>query len=272
VIPFQSQAISYEGGVTFRSLTPISKLHIELERGKYDTLDKVFTYAINKNGAKKCLGTREVIDEEEEVQPNGRVFKKHVLGEYLWKSYNEINILNTKFSRGLRELGLEPKSRVCIFAETRAEWLIAAMAAFRQNLTSKDHLFPKNILYVYYTIYIINSCTDESAGYLSVVTLYATLGDEAVVHGINETEVKHIITTHDLLPKFKKILSQTPTVTTIVYMEDPLKKGETSGFKEGVKIHSFCDIIALGSRSSKGGGFAGVTITVPAMHNANSYF
>ena len=78
------------------------------------------------------------------------------------------------------------------------------------------------------------------------------MGDEAVVHGINETEVQHVITTHDLLPKFKKILAQTPTVTTIVYMEDPLKKGETSGFKEGVKIYSFCDVVAMGSRSSKG--------------------
>jgi len=92
------------------------------------------------------------------------------------------------------------------------------------------------------------------------VTLYATLGDEAIVHGINETEVKHVITTHDLLPKFKKILSQTPTVTTLVYMEDPLKKAETTGFKEGVNIHSFCDIIALGNRSSKGKGFISVSL------------
>ena len=36
-----------------------------------------------------------------------------------------------------------------------------------------------------------------------VVTLYATLGDEAIIYGINETEVTHVITSGDLLPKFK---------------------------------------------------------------------
>jgi long-subunit acyl-CoA synthetase (AMP-forming) len=35
------------------------------------------------------------------------------------------------------------------------------------------------------------------------VTLYATLGDEAIIHGINETEVTHVITSNELLPKFK---------------------------------------------------------------------
>jgi len=135
---FQSQAISYEGGITYRSLTPISKMHVELERGKYDTMDKVFTYALKKNGPKKCLGTREVIDEEDEPQPNGRLFKKYILGDYLWKSYDEIDRLCMNLSRGLRELGLEPKARVCVFAETRAEWLIMAIAAFRQNLTRKN--------------------------------------------------------------------------------------------------------------------------------------
>jgi len=81
-----------------------------------------------------------VIAEEDEVQPNGRTFKKYVLGEYLWKSFDEIDRLRTSFSKGLLELGLKPKDRVCIFAETRAEWLIVAMAAFRQNLSSKDEL------------------------------------------------------------------------------------------------------------------------------------
>ena len=38
---------------------------------------------------------------------------------------------------------------------------------------------------------------------LVVVTLYATLGDEAIVHGINEAEVTHVITSSELLPKFK---------------------------------------------------------------------
>lgn len=38
---------------------------------------------------------------------------------------------------------------------------------------------------------------------LVVVTLYATLGDDAVIHGIKETDATLVITSLDLLPKFK---------------------------------------------------------------------
>lgn len=88
------------------------------------------------------------------------------------------------FGRGLRELGLKAKDNVVVFAETRAEWLIAA-----------------------------NGCMKQS---MSLVTLYATLGEEAIIHGINETEVTCVITSQDLLPKFKNIIPCTPNVTVLV--------------------------------------------------------
>ena len=37
---------------------------------------------------------------------------------------------------------------------------------------------------------------------VSVVTLYATLGQDAIIHGINETEATFVITSTDLLAKF----------------------------------------------------------------------
>ena len=53
-----------------------------------------------------------------------------------------------------------------------------------------------------------------------MVTLYATLGEDAVAHGINETEVEHVITTHALLPKVKTILTHCDKVSHVIYMED----------------------------------------------------
>lgn len=45
-----------------------------------DTLDKLFDYAVQRFGKADCLGTREVLSEENEPQPNGKVFKKvHIL-------------------------------------------------------------------------------------------------------------------------------------------------------------------------------------------------
>ncbi|VDK60847.1 unnamed protein product, partial [Anisakis simplex] len=55
-----------------------------------DTVDKVFTYIAKKFGDKTALGTRELIDVTEQVQPDGRVFEKWELGEYQWESYEEV--------------------------------------------------------------------------------------------------------------------------------------------------------------------------------------
>lgn len=61
----------------------------------------------------------------------------------------------------------------------------------------------------------------------AVTTLYATLGSAGVVHGINETEVEHIITTEDLLPSLLKIIDKTPKVKKIYYVE--MNKGLLRG-------------------------------------------
>ena len=40
------------------------------------TLDDLMIRAVRIYGDKACLGTRELLREEDEMQPNGRVFKK----------------------------------------------------------------------------------------------------------------------------------------------------------------------------------------------------
>lgn len=39
-------------------------------------MEKVFNYVSQKHDGKKALGTRQVFAEEDEIQPNGAVFKK----------------------------------------------------------------------------------------------------------------------------------------------------------------------------------------------------
>lgn len=143
------------------------------------------------------------------------------MGDYRWKTYAEVNILSQNFGKGLREFGNEPGKNVVIFAETRAEWMIAAHGLFKQNIP--------------------------------LVTIYATLGDDAIAHGINETEVNTVITSLELLPKFKKILDKTPLVKTLIYMEDQLNTLEnTEGYKEGVEIIKFSEVLKKGETSSIG--------------------
>ncbi|CAG9854208.1 unnamed protein product [Phyllotreta striolata] len=201
--------------VTYRSAVQPKEHHITLVREKIDTMAKMFEYCAKKYRNKRCLGTREILAEEDEVQPNGRVFKKFVMGDYKWKTFGEVNELAASFGRGLVSMGNPSGKNVAIFAETRAEWMVAAHGFFKFNIP--------------------------------LVTIYATLGDDAIAHAINETEVSTIITSYELLPKFKKILSLTPRVQTLIYMEDQLKElANLDGYKEGVQIVKFTEVIAKG--------------------------
>ena len=118
--------------------------------------------------------------------------KQHVLYQFLlggfqWRSYTQMNDEAENFGRGLRELGLKPFENVVIFAETRAEWLISANGCMKQNMP--------------------------------IVTLYASLGDDALIHGINETDVSCVVTSQQLLEKFKNILPSTKNVNLLVLIE-----------------------------------------------------
>ncbi|KAG7205605.1 hypothetical protein KM043_007568 [Ampulex compressa] len=207
-----------EQRISYANVDPPGPMRIRLEREKIETLESMLLWVTKMHGDKRCLGTRQILAEEDEVQPNGRIFKKYKMGDYKWKSYLEVERLASSFGRGLADAGLTGRKNIAIFAETRAEWMIAVHACFKQNLT--------------------------------VVTIYATLGDEAIAHGINETEVDTVITSHELLPKFKRLLEMVPEVKTVIYMEDQLKPTDTKGYKEGVRLLPFSDVIKTGNTST----------------------
>ncbi|XP_070380442.1 fatty acid CoA ligase Acsl3-like isoform X2 [Dermacentor albipictus] len=150
-----------------------------------ETIDALFRHAVEKYGDKPCFGTRVCKGEKHEVL-DGKRMVKYELGEYRWKSYKEAHTIVDGLARGLNTLGQLPYSRVVIFADTREEWMFIALACFRRAIV--------------------------------VCTIYATLGDEGLVHGINETEVKTIITTEELLSRLTKLIARLPTVTHVVYM------------------------------------------------------
>jgi long-chain acyl-CoA synthetase len=88
----------------------------------------------------------------------------------------------------------------------------------------------------------------------SIVTIYATLGDEGIIHGFNETEVSTVITSHELMPKLKCILDKLPKVTTIIYFEDQLVKTDLKGF-ERIRTFSYSDVIQMGIKNPVGKSF-----------------
>ncbi len=62
--------------VLYRSVMDISDVHVRFLQDGIDTLEKVFRFSVRQHGHKSAIGTREILAEEDEIQPNGRVFKK----------------------------------------------------------------------------------------------------------------------------------------------------------------------------------------------------
>ena len=196
-----------------------TKLIAEFEAGDIQTMADVWDWSVAKYRDKNLLGTRDVLAEEDEVQPNGKMFKKLELGDYRWLTYEEVDTMADNFGRGLRVLGQRPTENICLYADTRAEWLVAAQASFKQS-------FP-------------------------VVTIYTNLGEGGVIHGLSETQAEVVVTSHELLPKFKEILAaKKDNVKTIVYMENPIKRTDVTGFRDDVRLISFWDVISLGKKTA----------------------
>ena len=182
--------------------------------GKVDTAIKAFDFAVNKFKQVQCLGSREVLKEHSEMQNDGKVMKKLQLSDYKWKTYQEVQNKAKSFGRGLRSLGLQSGSGVAIYAETRAEWMISCLGAFTQNI--------------------------------HICTVYTNLGNDAVIHAINETEVQYIITSQELLPKFKELLPHLPFIKTIIYMKDNHTESQPELKLKPIEIHTFDDLVTLG--------------------------
>ncbi|XP_014462724.2 long-chain-fatty-acid--CoA ligase 4 isoform X1 [Alligator mississippiensis] len=221
----KAKPTSDKPGSPYRSVTHLESL-ATIDFPGADTLDKLFEHAITKYGKKDCLGTREILSEENEMQPNGKVFKKLILGNYQWLNYEEVHQRVKHFGSGLAALGLKPKSTIAVFCETRAEWMIAAQSCFQ-------HGFP-------------------------LVTLYATLGEEAVTYGLNECETSYLITSAELLEsKLKTALSEIPRLKHIIYVDK--KTISKSEYPEGLEIHSMETVEELGAKPEN----IGIPITRP---------
>lgn len=182
------------------------------------TVDDLLIRAVRLYGPRPCLGTREILKVEDEQQQNGRVFQKLIMGDYHFLTFNEILERVHNLGRGLLKLGQKPRDRVLIFSETRAEWMLVAQMSLAYN-------FP-------------------------LITLYSTLGEKAIIHGINESEVNLVFTSASLMPKLKVVLSKVNKVDRVVYMDDG-KNISSQGYPSSVQINSLSEVEQIGAKTSK---------------------
>ncbi|XVE55342.1 hypothetical protein DITRI_Ditri03aG0151300 [Diplodiscus trichospermus] len=174
------------------------------------TLAELFEQACKQHCNKRLLGTRKLISREVEVTEDGRSFEKLYLGEYEWLTYGKAFEAVCNFASGLVQLGHKKEERVAIFADTREEWFIALQACFRRNVT--------------------------------VVTIYASLGEEALCHSLNETEVTTVICGNKELKKLINISGQLDTVRRVICLDNEIPTSASGRWT----VTSFADVQRAG--------------------------
>ena len=77
------EALVVMSQITYKP-TPITgnALVRDFEHAQLGTMAEVWEWVVARYGARSVLGTRDVAGEEDEIQCNGTVFKKLILGEY----------------------------------------------------------------------------------------------------------------------------------------------------------------------------------------------
>ena len=178
--------------------------------------------AFQRYGRRDCMGTRKFLGWK---VPN----KVKHFGDIEWKSYAEVGVAAHKFGAALRSAGLQPAPysttldkvttpcRIAIFENTCAPWMISAIGAFTQSIT--------------------------------VTTVYATLGIDAVVEAIVDNIIPVIVCNKKDVGRLVEKIKQMPTLTHIIYTEDlvgPNDKVDLPKAPRGVKIISFDDFVDSG--------------------------
>jgi len=204
----------------FRSTLSPDLVRLE---NKDTNIYKEFAAAAKKYWYNQTLGVREVLSIDDEKQPNGKIFKKLSLGSYKFTTYETALKRVDNLSNGLLNLGLKSDQKIVLFAETRPEWLLSAFACFKIKVP--------------------------------IVTLYATLGIDALTYGINQTETSFLITSGDQLPKIQKILHKIPTVTHLIVITDKFSHKNLLEFKNSItssmKVFTIEEVEKFGVESDK---------------------
>ncbi|XP_010532962.1 PREDICTED: long chain acyl-CoA synthetase 8 [Tarenaya hassleriana] len=179
------------------------------------TMAALFELSCKKHSRDRFIGTRKFINKEFVTASDGRKFEKLHLGEYQWQTYGQVFDRVCNFASGLVNFGHDVDTRIAIFSDTRAEWFLAFQGCFRQGVT--------------------------------VVTIYASLGEEALIYSLNETQVSTLICDSKQLKKLSPISSSLKNIQNIIYIEedgvdiDPdelksLNKWNVSSFSEVEKL------------------------------------
>jgi len=185
------------------------------------TLHDIAQYSFKKFADRPAMGQREFLGQ---LSPKVKKF-----GDVTFRTYDEVKDMSLKFGASLRAAGLVASEDVCtldqittsssiaIFENTCPEWMISALGAFSQSI--------------------------------SVTTIYATLGSDAVVEAIVAGNIRAIVCNKKNVALLLDKIGEMPTLKHIIYTNDMVAPGDDISIPDGpddVKVASFDEFVNSG--------------------------
>ena len=174
----------------------------------YDTIAD----SAKKFGPKQASGTRAVV----ETTIEGKFEKLTMAKEFEWTTYADYFKQVEAFGAGLKKAipTLAPKDTIVIYAETQQAWMIAAYGVWRQGQV--------------------------------VGTIYATLGEEGALFGLNQSRAKAVVADSKLLKIMGKIAGKLKHLKDVVSISEPPADAAEALKAAGITIHKMDDLVAAG--------------------------
>ena len=135
------------------------------------------------------------------------------------RRYSEYFDICDSFGAGLQQKipALAKGDTVVIYAETQREWMQAAYGIWRQGLV--------------------------------VGTIYATLGEDGALFGINQSKCKAVVADGKLLMTLAKICDKFTFLKDIIALEEPPAEAKATLTKAGMNVHTMAEVVAAGKKS-----------------------
>lgn len=185
---------------------------------KARTLVEALEFSVEKNSARRCVGWRNFVKAHQVPDDKGVMREKlEYENSFQWMTYGEYSTRVKNLAKGLAANGLEPEAKLVIYAETQRDWMATAFAGWYSNA--------------------------------QIVTIYATLGEDGAIHGINQTKASVVVADSKLMKILVKILPKCPSIKTIVSMtacEDSVRQEIETKSSGSVVVKSLDELVEIG--------------------------
>ncbi|XP_049849897.1 uncharacterized protein LOC126320447 isoform X2 [Schistocerca gregaria] len=154
-----------------------------------------------------------MFEEVKRVDNKDQVFTYPCLSPYAWLTYSQVRERVINLGAGLRAWGMEPRDVLVMFENTSIEWSLMARSCYTQSI--------------------------------SILTVYANLGENALIEALVESECTYMLTNATLLPMMCEARSSVP-IRKIVYSGELNEKQRIACEDAEISVISFAELEELG--------------------------